>query len=74
MWLSRRRHHRDSADTYADALAIWQIGHGTDRRDLTPEQAARMRLHNLCLNAGLDAERIYFASQIARRGGWADDR
>lgn len=60
-------------DEYPKQLASWQIDHGTDRHDLTPDQDRRLRQHNLMLNAGLDVDRIAAVRWAVEHGRIGED-
>jgi hypothetical protein len=55
-------------ERYADDLAVWQIQHGRDRRDFTPEMVERWRIYNRCLNAGLDFRIVAYLKWLVATG------
>jgi hypothetical protein len=63
----RPRPAESTEERYVTAIAAWQVAHGTDRHDLTPEQDARRRTCDLLLNVGLDLDRMLYWRAVARR-------
>lgn len=61
-------------DDYRKSLAVWQIEHNANHKDMTPEQDERYHLHNRLANNGLDAKRITFGRHLVKSGEVSDDR
>ena len=50
-----------------DEIQQWAIDHGADFRDMTPEQSARFREHNLLLRHGIKLEAALFWRHLVAR-------
>ena len=66
------RHAED--DDPIKAQASWEITHGTNHVDLTPEQDRRFRAVEAAHGDGSVAERLMTCQWLARHGGWRDDQ
>jgi hypothetical protein len=58
----------DEERDYVKTLASWQVRHGLNRMDMTPEQDRRYRLHNRLVDVGIDPKRITYAQWLMQHG------
>lgn len=58
----------ETDERYQTAVMLWAASHDADHHDMTVAQRSRYRLHNRCLDLGLDPNRVTFAAYLRATG------
>jgi hypothetical protein len=74
MFTKKKQHHDVLPEgTYAEELAVYQIQHGWNSLDMTPEQIVRFRLVEAACGDAANAKRLVFARLRYRSGALSDE-